>query len=172
MRVNKSKIVLIAATVACALLYVLWSGFSNWSESSNFGKEQITLPNGSKVYFVHEQWGLHSSGNEISVTLNPDGCMPPNPATDYIDTYGDGETIAYSVTPHGLILYEQFDPAVSMHEPSTPWPDINVSVQKRRDLDDLLRDPNSGVKILRVPLNEVCWKNFFRKAGTSLRNGR
>jgi hypothetical protein len=167
---KNGKIILAAAAVGCALLYALWCGFSNWSESSNFGKEEITLANGSKVYVIHEQWGLHS--DEISVTRNPDGCTPPNPATDYIDTYGDGETIAYSVTPRGLILYDDFDPTVSMHEPSPPWSDISVSVKKERYLDDMLRDPNSGVKVLKVPLNQVCWKNFFRKAGTSLRNGR
>jgi hypothetical protein len=170
--VSKRKAILIAATVICTFSYALWSGFSNRSQSSNFGKEEITVANGSKVYVVHEQWGWHNSGNEISVTRNPDGCTPPNPATDYIDTYGDGETITYSVTSRGLILYDDLNPATSMHEPSTPWSDINVSVRKERYLHDLLRDPYSGVKILRVPLNEVCWKNFFRKAGTSLRTGR
>jgi hypothetical protein len=170
--VSKRKAILIAATVICTFSYALWSGFSNRSQSSNFGKEEITVANGSKVYVVHEQWGWHNSGNEISVTRNPGGCTPPNPATDYIDTYGDGETITYSVTSRGLILYDDLNPATSMHEPSTPWSDINVSVRKERYLHDLLRDPYSGVKILRVPLNEVCWKNFFRKAGTSLRTGR
>jgi hypothetical protein len=167
---KKNRVILATAAVGCALLYALWCGFSNWSESSNFGKREITLANGSKVYVIHEQWGLHE--NEISVTRNPDGCMPPNPATDYIDTYGDGETIAYSVTARGLILYGDFNPAVSMHEPSTPWSETNVSVRKERYLSDLLRDPDSGVKLLRVPLNEPCWRNLFRKVGTSLRDGR
>jgi hypothetical protein len=170
---RRSKTVLFLVALTGVLLYALWHAISNRLNSSNFGKKEITLPNGSKVYVIHEQWGMHSLGNQISVTRNPDGCLPPNPATDYIDTYGDGQSIVYSVTPRGLILYDEFDPAASMHEPTNRWSDIDVSVQKTRDLGDLVRNPTAhGVNVVKVPLNEMCWKNFFRKAGTSLRNGR
>lgn len=172
MPARRSRVILFLVALTCVLLWALWRGLSNRLDSSNFGKAEITLANGVRVYVIHEQWGRHSSGDEISVTRNPDGCVPPNPATDYIDTYGDGHSIAYSVTPRGLILYDAFNPVVSMQEPTIRWSDISVSVQKTRYLEDMLRDPNSGVKVLSVPLNELCWKNFFRKAGTSLRNGR
>jgi hypothetical protein len=173
MPASKSKVILLLVVGTCVLLWALWRGLSNRLDSSNFGKAEITLANGAKVYVIHEQWGWHSSGNEISVTRNPDGCVPPNPATDYIDTYGDGKTLVYSVTPGGLILYDDFDPAASMHEPITRWSDINVSVQKTRNLESMVRNPKAyGVTVAEVPLNETCWKNFFRKAGTSLRNGR
>jgi len=169
MLARTSRIVVPLAVLVCALLYAL----SNWLGSSNFGRIEIMMNNGLKVYVVREQWGLHSSGNEISVTRNPDGCIPPNPATDYIDTYGDGQSILYSVIPQGLILYDEFNSSVSMHEPTVHWADIQVSVQKRRDLAAMRSDPKAyGVKVANVPLNEVCWKNFLRKAGTSLRNGR
>ncbi len=169
---RRSKVVLLFVALSCVLMWASWRGLSNRLDSSNFGKAEITLANGVKVYVIHEQWGWHSSGDEISLTRNPDGCVPPNPATDYIDTYGDGHSITYSVTQRGLILYDDFNPAVSMHEPTIPWSDNSVSIQKTRYLEDMLRDPNSGVKVLSVPLDELCWKNFFRKAGTSLRNGR
>jgi hypothetical protein len=172
MRARGSKAILLFVALTCMLLSALWWGLSNRSASSNFGKAEILLPNGVKVYVIHEQWGWHSSGDEISITRNPDGCVPPNPATDYIDTYGDGHSIAYSVTPQGLVLYDAFDPAVSMHEPTIHWSDVTVSVKQARNLEDMLRDPHSGVRVLNVPLNELCLKNFFRKAGTSLQNGR
>jgi hypothetical protein len=172
MPARRSKVILLFVALTCVLLWTLWCALSNRLDSSNFGRAEIALANGVRVYVIHEHWGWHSSGDEISVTRNPDGCVPPNPATDYIDTYGDGHSIAYSVTPQGLILYDESGPVASMHEPSIRWPDISVSVQKTRYLEDMLRDPKSGVRVLTVPLNELCWKNFFRKAGTSLRNGR
>lgn len=118
---------------------------------------------------IHESWGLHS--DELSVTQNPDGCVPPDPSTDYIDTYGDGTNLVYSAAEDGLVVYDPGD-VVGMHEPTKRWSGIRISVKKTLAWSQMLRNPHEyGVTVLRVPLNEICWKNFFRKAGTSLRNG-
>jgi hypothetical protein len=167
---RRTRVILLVVILTCTLLVTAWYALSNWLDSSNFGKVAINLNNGTRAYVIHESWGLQS--NELSITLNSDGCLPPNPATDYIDTYGDGESLIYSVSGDQLILYDDEGP-VSMHEPTTPWSGVKVSVQKTRAWSDMFRNPQEfGVFIVKVPLNEFCWKNFFRKAGTSLRNGR
>jgi hypothetical protein len=144
----------------------------NWLESSNFGKAVISLENGSKVYVIRESWGLHS--DEISVTQNPDGCLPPNPARDYIDTYGDGHSLIYSVSGNELTIYDEAGPT-RIHEPDSPWTGVQVTVKALRDPSWTMMHQNPqqfGVIVVDVPLNEVCWKNFLRTAGTSLRMGR
>src|SRR5215470_10206750 len=86
--------VMTTALAAFVLLAIVAWAVSNKLDSSNFGKFVITLPDGARVYVIHEQWGLHEE--EISVTLNPDGCLPPNPVTDFIDTFGSENSLVYS----------------------------------------------------------------------------
>jgi hypothetical protein len=129
MPANRSKVFLLAAALICVLLVAIWYGLNNWLGSSNFGKLAISAGGGSTVYVVRESWGLHS--DEISLTRNPDGCVPPNPATDYIDTYGDGQSLVYSSAGDGLILYADSGP-VSIHEPTRGWAGVKVSVQNAK----------------------------------------
>lgn len=172
MPANNRTLALAVLIAICAGLFFAARGLANWLHSSRFGKREITLATGSKLFVIREEWGWHSSGSEISLTRNPDGCIPPNPDTDYIDTYGDGQSLVYSSTADGLILFEDLG-QVSMHEPRYGWAGPKVSVQKTSALGNMLRDPKAyGVTVVKVPLNEVCWKHFFRNAGTSLRNGR
>jgi hypothetical protein len=164
------KVIVIAALLVCVLLAGgVWALF-NWWESSSFGRVILSMGDGSKVYVVRESWGLHT--DQISVTQNSDCCRPPNPASDYIDTYGDGHKLTYSVSGNELTIYDEAG-RVGIHEPSRSWSHVKVVLKKTRALGDMLANPrNYGVTILEVPLNEVCWINFIRKAGTSLRNGR
>lgn len=166
---QKKHQIITGIIVICLLLTAAAFALSNWFGSSNFGKAVISMKDGSKVYVIHEQWGLHE--DEISITQNTDGCKPPDPNTDYIDTQGDGESLVYSLTNNELVIYEEpnGDAAHTLpwHQPSKPWLGVNVAVKQTR------RNPREyGVTVLKVPLNETCWKNFFRKVGTSLRNGR
>jgi hypothetical protein len=164
---KQTKRLLIAVVILCVLLAAAAWTLSNWFGSSNFGKAVIPLGDGSRVYVVHESWGLHE--DELSVTRNPDGCVPPDPVTDFIDTYGDGSRLIYSFNENGLVLYDDEGPA-GMHAPSKPWPNSKITVKKTRALADMYVNPKQyGVTVLNVPLNEVCWRNFFRRAGTSLR---
>jgi hypothetical protein len=116
MRVKRKHVLLATGLVVLAL--AVGYAISNWLGSSRFGKVAIPIGNGATVYVVHESWGLHS--DEISVTLNPDGCVPPNPATDYIDTYGDGHSLVYSPAPNGLVLYTESG-SLTIQEPAVPW---------------------------------------------------
>lgn len=169
MQAKSSKIITLV-TAVCALLATGAWAISNKLGASDFGEETIMLPNGVKVYVVRESWGLHA--DEISLTMNPDGCLPPKPATDYIDTYGDGQSLVYSVDEDGLVLYDDEGPG-SIHEPSQPWADVKVTIKKTLAWSDMRRRPQQfGVTVVSVPLNEACWKNFVRRAGTNLRQGR
>ncbi len=151
----------------CVLFGVAgWLFWSNWLESSNFGQIAITLRDGSKVYVIHESWGLNS--NQISLRLHPNGCAPPNPSIDYIDTGQNGNMLIYSITNEGLVVYDEF-PTPSIQKPVSPWPPgkITIKVAENPTLGMMLANPEKyGVTILRVPLNETCWVNFFRKANS------
>ena len=163
---TKRKRFIIWTGVFCALVWGLLIGLSNYLGSSNFGKAVITLSDGSKVFVIHEQWGLHDE--RLSVTQNPDGCSPSNPDTDYIDQYGDGENLIYSVEKDGLVLYddEYQTEEVKIHEPSKPWSSPKVIVKKARY--SAFDNPQvAGVRVLKVPVNQKCWINFFRKSRTS-----
>lgn len=153
---------------ALLVIFIALKGFSNYLGASNFGKATVTLSDGSKVYVIHEQWGLHE--DRIFITQNSDGCLPANPQTDYIDEYGDGRKIVYAVTNDGLDLYEDLHqpPAVTVHVPTNQWDHKIINV-KRGPLSAMAQTPKEyGVIVLNVPLNERCLKNFFRNAGTSL----
>jgi hypothetical protein len=100
-----------------------------------------------------------------------DGCIPPDPTNDYIDTYGNGPALVYSRTDSGLVIYDDAG-LVGMREPVKPWPRVKVAVGKTRAWSDMLHNPDKyGVTVLKVPLNQICWRNFFAKLGTRLRNG-
>lgn len=140
----------VAALAVCVLLVGAFLCLVNYLESPNFGVASITLRDGSKVYVVHEQWGLHE--DELSVTQNRDGCVPPSPETDYIDTYGDGSTLIYSESKEGLVLYEEEHqpPAVTMHVPSRPWPNVRVIV-KQGPVSAMAKNPDLyGARVLSV----------------------
>lgn len=164
-RRNKKLLFLAIAGVIVVALFV---GISNWLDSSRFGKVKVTAGNGTPIYLIHESWGLHS--DQISITRNPDGCVPPDPVNDYIDTYGDGHTVIYSATADGIVLYTDSGPT-ELHQPKVPWEGVKVTVKRSSAWGEMLRNPSAhGVMVVKVPLNEVCWKNFFRRVGTSLRN--
>jgi hypothetical protein len=172
MRSVNWKRLAIGFVVVCGLLVGILKGLYNYLSSPNFGIASITLRDGSKIFVKHEQWGLHE--DELSVTRNSDGCVPPSRESDFIDTYGDGNTLIYSEAKEGLVLYEQKQQAseVTMHVPDRPWVNIKVEV-KQGPLDAMEKNPDLyGAHVLSVPINQHCWINIFRKVETSLRNGR
>jgi len=166
---NIKALVITAAMIGAVVVVGLWA-LSNKLGASKFGRSTVVLENGAQVYVVRESWGLHSE--ELSITQNPDGCLPPNPTTDYIDKFGDGHSLVYSIEGNQLILFSDEGP-LSIEPPQRQWLDVHVTIKKTRTWSEMLQNPGPyNVSVVTVPLNEACWKNFFRKAGTSLRNGR
>ncbi len=167
---RRARELTIGVAIAAAALAIVAKGVSNYASSSNFGQMTIRLPNGSQVFVVHEQWGLHS--DQLYVTQDSDGCRPPDPRTDFIDRYGDGKTLIYSTAADSLILYEEErQPAtIRIQEPTTKWSRAHVAVRKA-PWSAMRENPDKyHVKVMKVPGNEFCWINFFRDVGTSLRD--
>lgn len=162
MRRSKTAFVLVMlALCACVPAY---RGISNWMYSSNFGRLVIKLQNGKRIYVVRESRGLN--GEILSVTENPDGCTPANPATDYIEDGPSDNTILYTVTPRGLTLYD--DPFQRfIAEPHASWTDTSVFVSRSKTpyYGDVRANPSTYGAVLReVPLNELCFRNLFRRS--------
>jgi hypothetical protein len=163
-RLKQVTILFLVAVVFVGLV-AFWSS-GNISESSNFGKESIRLPDGSTVYVIRESWGLHT--DQIAVSQNPDGCVPADPERDYIEA--DAHSVIYAEVNGHFDLYENASP-YGFHKPLQPWKGDIVSVRSAvsPSWGDLHSDPNKyGVVVLDVPLNELCWLHLFRPK-TSLR---
>jgi hypothetical protein len=162
MRQWKTKFV-VALVVLCACV-AAYRGISNWMYSSNFGRLVIKLENGKRIYAVRESRGLN--GEILSFTENPDGCMPANPATDYIEDRPTDNTILYAITPRGFTLYD--DPFQKfIAEPQQPWTDTIVFMNRSKTpyYGDVRANPSAyGAVLRKVPLNEYCLRNLFRRS--------
>jgi hypothetical protein len=136
----------------------------NWLYSSRFGRLAIKLENGKRIYVVRESRGLN--GDTLSITENSDGCTPANPATDYIEDGPTSDTILYAVTTRGLTLYD--DPFQKfIVEPQHLWTDTTVFMSRSKSpyYGDVQAHPSTYGAVLReVPLNEFCFRNFFRRS--------
>jgi hypothetical protein len=71
-----------------------------------------------------------------------------------------------SGTNDGVMLYD--DPSYQfIKEPANQWNDVKVVINKsqRPHVDDVHGDPQKyGATLIKIPLNETCWKNLFRRA--------
>jgi hypothetical protein len=136
---------------------------ASWLVSNEFGKVVITLRDGSKIYAVREARGL--SYEQISLTRNSDGCISADPDNDYIRENPAESAILYSITSDGIMLYD--DPFTRyIQEPTSPWADIKVVINRSRRPSerDVHSDPQKyGATLVKIPLNETCWKNLFRR---------
>jgi hypothetical protein len=163
-RINRPLLlcVLVLCCVGIATLAALW----NWSLSSKFGRVAISLPNGSTIYAVRESWGL--SSEQLSITRNPDGCVPADPANDYVLKNPADTSVLYRVAADGLTIYDlPFNRVVD--EPTHPWPNIKVTMSRTKDplYDDVRADPEKyGATLTKIPLNEPCWRNIFRRSNS------
>jgi hypothetical protein len=163
-RINKPIIVtvLVLCGVAVGALAALW----NWSLSSKFGRIAISLRDGSTIYAVRESWGL--SSEQLSITRNPDGCVPADPANDYVFRNPADTSVLYAVTSDGLTIYDYpFNRIVE--EPTDPWQNIKVTVSRSKDpfYDDVRANPSKyGSVLTKIPLNEACWRNIFRRSNS------
>jgi hypothetical protein len=68
-----------------------------------------------------------------------------------------------SGTSDGVMLYD--DPSYQfIKEPANQWNDVKVVINKsqRPHVDDVHGDPQKyGATLIKIPLNETCWKNLF-----------
>jgi hypothetical protein len=153
-----------AFVIGCAALAVA-GAFWNWSLSSKFGRVTISLGDGLTVFAVRESWGL--SSEQLSITRNPDGCVPADPANDYIFRNPADTSVLYKATDRGLILYDYPFNRI-MVEPNHPWP-FKVEVSRSKDpfYDEVRANPGKyGATLTKIPLNETCWRNIFRRSNS------
>jgi hypothetical protein len=141
-------------------------GLWNWSLSSKFGRVAIPLRSGVTVYAVRESWGLGSE--QLSITRNPDGCVPADPTKDYIFRNPADASLLYAVTGDGLTIFDYpFNRIVE--EPSKPWNDVKVTLSRSKEpfYDDVHANPSQyGAVRTQIPLNETCWSNIFRRSNS------
>jgi len=153
---------LLFLVIVASTAVALW----NWSLSSKFGRVAIPLSNGTIVYAVRESWGLGSE--KLSITRNPDGCIPADPENDYIFRNPADTSVLYRVADDGLVIYDYpFNRLLT--EPAHPWPNVKVAVSRSKDpfYDDVHADPAKyGAKLTTIPLNESCWMNIFRRSNS------
>lgn len=166
MPVRISKRVLTSILTLLGISIIAVAALANWSLSSKFGKVEIPLRDGSKIYAIRESWGL--SSEQLSLTRNPDGCIPADAANDYVYRNPSDNSLLYSVTPDGIVLYDYpFSPILS--EPTNTWTNIKVTVSRSKTpfYDDVHADPQKyGATLAKIPLNETCWRNIFRRANS------
>jgi hypothetical protein len=159
---NKSP--LIVALSLCILFVGSLVAFAKWSVSGQFGKVVIPLRSGSNVYVIREARGL--SSEQLSITSNPDGCIPADPANDFIESNPGKTEVLYSVTAYGLTIYDDaFNHYIK--EPTNEWKNIKVILSRSKDpsYDDVHSNPEKyGATLVEIPLNETCWQNFFRRS--------
>jgi hypothetical protein len=165
MPVRRNKFVLVSVfMVGCAILAAVGAWW-NWSLSSRFGRVAIPVGDGLTVYAVRESWGL--SSEQLSLTRNPDGCTPADSANDYIFRNPSDNSVLYKATDHGLTLYDYPFNRI-MSEPDHSWP-FKVTVSRSKDpfYDEVRSDPAKyGATLTKIPLNETCWKNIFRRSNS------
>ena len=156
---TKHLLVLISTLALLGLLL----GFAKLLVSGEFGRIAIRLPNGKQVYVVREDRGL--SSQQVYLTQNSDGCVSADPRNDYFINNPSRPELLYSVTGDGIALYD--DPFQRyVMEPSVPWTNPKVSIIRSRNpyYGDIRANPEKyGVFLVKVPLNETCWLNLFRR---------
>jgi hypothetical protein len=163
-RINKPLLfsVLVLCGVAVVTLAALW----NWSLSSKFGKIAIPLQDGSTIHAVRESWGL--SSEQLSLTRNPDGCIPADSSNDYVYRNPADAMVLYAVTANGLTIFDYpFNHVVE--EPTRPWPNIKVTMSRSKYpfYDEVHAAPQQfGAALTKIPLNETCWRNIFRRSNS------
>lgn len=128
-----------------------------------YGQVRLRLRNGKTLYLVREARGL--SSEVLYLTRNPDGCISPDPSSDYVELNPARPELIYSNTQDGLLVYDDpFEPYI--HEPTIPWTDVKVNISRSKEpyYQDVRVNPAGyGATVTEVPLNETCWKNLFRK---------
>jgi len=149
-------------TLVGAVIVVL-AGLGYWMASGSFGRVPIQLRNGSMIYAVRESRGL--SFEQLSLTRDPTGCKPADPAVDYIYRNPADPIILYAVTAEGLTIYDYpFNRIVE--EPRNDWVGFSVRVSRTKDpfYDDVRANPEKyGGTRLSIPLNETCWSSILRR---------
>jgi len=162
-KIKKRVFIILIILVGLSCMIIAVDGcFKNWSLSSSYSKDVITLQDSSKVYVMLEEWGLHYK--RISITQNPCGCKPANPDTDYIfdDLYQYG--VDYKVTDNGLVIIGYDD---WWNKPKIPWTKNKPTFEGVPSY--MIDHPEAyGITKLRKHSEQWCFSNLF-KASSSLR---
>jgi hypothetical protein len=146
---------------------VAWSGFIVWVKfyaPSQFGRVEISLGNGSKIYAMRESRGL--SDELVWLTQNADGCITADPAKDYVIESPADPSVLYAVTADGLTIFD-YPINRMVKEPTHPWMNIRVMLSRSKEpfYDDVRADPSKyGAVRTKIPLNELCMWNSVRNA--------
>jgi hypothetical protein len=152
------------ALLLCCLAAGILAAGAKWLVSSEFGKVEISLRNGKKVYAIRETRGL--SSETLAFTRNPDGCAPADSANDYVIRNPSKTEVLYAVTHDGLTIYDYDRPIdYLVEEPTNPWSGIKVNLHKSREpfYLDVYADPAKyGATLTQIPLNQTCWRYLFR----------
>jgi len=162
MRFDIRKYVIIVFIVLGTITVVFAAIVGKWISSGEFGRVEIRLQNGSKVYAVRQARGL--SSETLAFTRNPDGCVPADPAFDYVIGNPSYTSVLYSVTNDGLTIFD-YPIGHMVREPDNPWTDIKVNLSRSRNplYQEVHTEPTKyGAILTQIPLNQTCWRNLFR----------
>ena len=155
-KINKTFLVVGVVGILTVVALLAWRGFASASLSSRFGKMEIRLPDGSRLYAKRESWGLHTQ--RLSVSQNPDPCVPADPKTDYIND--DADAIIYSVHGWTVHIY-QMPPPFSFSAPES-WRGNRPDFVNADDWWSLYHQPKQVDAVaLDVPLNAFCLSHFW-----------
>jgi len=155
------RLTILAAVVCASLSFFVWKGLRNWFQSSGYSRVVIGLSDDTKVYAVQQ---LRGHRRQIYLTLDPDGCRPGDPKTDYIFPNESFTVVVYKVTSDGLTIFSDMKPD-QIERPSIPWARGNPSVVIATDpeIEDLVQNPTKfGVSVTDIANEELCWVNLFR----------
>ena len=159
---RRIRLIWLALAIVLSAVVASTIGLRNWFLSSNYGRSVIKLADGTKVFAVRQEWGHR---RQLHWTLDPHGCRPANPDTDYIQTNEAATVLVYRVTERGLVLFSDVKP-FELQQPAHPWghPRPTVEVAKDPQWEDLVAHQQQfNVSITDVPNDEFCWINLFRK---------
>jgi hypothetical protein len=164
MRISRLLFSVVVLFMLTAALVIAWLKFG--SQSSSFGRINITMQSGSAVYAMRESWGLGSE--KLWFTQSSDGCSVADSKRDYIFENPADETVLYAVTPQGLTIFDlPFNHLVE--EPTHDWNDVRVFMNRSREpsYDEVRNEPAKfGARLEKIPLNERCWQNLFRRSSS------
>ena len=149
--------------LVCLLLVFPFAklGIGNWFASSSYGKKQIVLADGTKVYVIRELWGHRE---RLYITRDSDGCKPGDAKTDYLGPVDAWSILLYKVQPDGWSVYSDISPRETV-APTQGWSQAKPTVVVAKDpgIEDLYKDRDRyGISAINVPLNEICLINVFR----------